>query len=176
LAPVYFDTSVFFAIFKREPAAKQVRELLVELQRQRVRIYTSIITIQEISVGAFRRGRPADTNYERVGKLARIQSITREIALTAAKLEAAIIDARKPDIAPPEGGLNRRRKWDCFHVATAMTLGCRTFYALDTALEAQWPRFGVPMAISRPRPVAPAFDFMAPVIERKTEAAAPEES
>jgi hypothetical protein len=65
--------------------------------------------------------------------LARIQTITREIALTAARLEADLIKKMKPgDLSDEQRiGQNRRRKWDCFHIATALELNCRYLYALD---------------------------------------------
>ncbi len=88
----YFDTSVFLAIFNGEANGPAIRALLRELKRDKVKIYTSIITIQEVSVLSFRAGQIYDDNHARVNKLARIQTITREIALTAAKLEANVID------------------------------------------------------------------------------------
>ena len=42
-------------------------------------------------------------------------------------LEAQLIDQTKAKDRED----NKRRKWDCFHIATAMVLGCRTLYALD---------------------------------------------
>jgi predicted nucleic acid-binding protein len=126
----YFDTSVFLAIFNKEPTGPQIRSLLRELKRDKVRIYTSIIRVQEVSVLSFRKGRVADDNYIKLGKLARIESITKEIALTAAKIEAQLIDA----LPVRDQDENRRRKWDCFHIATAMHLGCGTLYAEDPKL------------------------------------------
>jgi predicted nucleic acid-binding protein len=45
--PVYFDSSVFLAIFMGSDPA--IKALLKELKRDKIRIYTSIITIQEVS-------------------------------------------------------------------------------------------------------------------------------
>jgi len=57
VAGVYFDTSVFISIFKPEKdRAAHVRALLRELKRQKVKIHTSIITVQEASVVAYKRG------------------------------------------------------------------------------------------------------------------------
>ncbi len=127
---VYFDTSVFLAIFNGEQMAEDIRQLLRELKNERVRIYTSIITIQEVSVAAFRRRGSSDDNHAKVGKLARVASITKEIALSAAKLEAQLLDlqlqSEKEKISE-----NRRRKWDCFHIATALAQSCDILYALD---------------------------------------------
>jgi predicted nucleic acid-binding protein len=143
--PVYFDSSVFLAIFVGSDP--QIKELLKELRRDKIRIYTSIVTIQEVSVQTFRKGFSASDNYTKVNKLARIQGITKEIALTAAKLEAQIID----QTAPKEREDNKRRKWDCFHVATAMELGCRTLYASDEKLLKRKTQFGLAgMDFSKP--------------------------
>jgi len=71
--------------------------------------------------------------------MARIQTITREIALTAAKLEAQTIDLT-PQKDQTE---NRRRKWDCFHIATAMTLGCSALYTTDQAMLARQARLSI---------------------------------
>ncbi len=88
---VYFDTSVFLAIFKGEPEAKEIRQLFRELKSERIRAYTSIITIEEVSVLSFRYGTVASDNYSKVSRLARIVGITKETALTAAKFEAQLI-------------------------------------------------------------------------------------
>ena len=152
MSSVYFDTSVFLAIFNKEPSGPQIKALLRELRRDRIRIYTSIITIEEVSVLSFRKGTRADDNYIKVGKLARIETITREIALTAAKIEAQLID-----LTPTKDqDDNRRRKWDCFHIATAMCLGCGTLYAEDSKLLRRKSQLSITnMDFSLPRPKAP---------------------
>lgn len=129
--PVYFETSVFLEIgSKRSKHAKHIRALLKELKAQRVRIYTSVITVQEVSVLSYRRGKLARDDYGRISEFARIYGVTKDIALTAAKREAEIKD---------NGGIsdqddNRRRKWDCFHIATAQQLNCEAFYTTDQKL------------------------------------------
>ena len=129
----YFDTSVFLAILNGEPTATSIRALLRELKQEKARIYTSIITVQEASVQVFRAGGRADEMHAQIAKLARIQTITREVSLTAARLEAEIIGKMRPqDLTDEERiGQNRRRKWDCFHIATAIELGCTHLYTLD---------------------------------------------
>jgi predicted nucleic acid-binding protein len=108
--PVYFDTSVFLEIgAKGSKHAKNIRALLKELKAEKARIYTSIITIQEVAVLSYRRGKLARDDYGRVSEFARIVTISKEIALTAAKREAEIKDDAKSDVED-----NRRRKWDCF--------------------------------------------------------------
>jgi predicted nucleic acid-binding protein len=53
---VYFDTSVFIELAnKKSPIAKELKGLLKELIEKKVRIYTSIITVQEMSVALYRR-------------------------------------------------------------------------------------------------------------------------
>lgn len=133
MADCYFDTSIFLAILNGEPSAVSIRALLRELKRERARIYTSIITVQEVSVQAFRGGGRADALCAEISKLARIQTVTREIAMTAARLEADLIQKMKPTDLTEEQriGQNRRRKWDCFHIATALELSCGQLYSLD---------------------------------------------
>jgi predicted nucleic acid-binding protein len=125
--PVYFDSSVFLSIFMGESSGTSIKQLLKELARDKTKIYTSIITIQEVSVHSFRTGVRQTDNYSKVSKLARVHGITKEMALNAAKFEAQLID-RTPAKDRED---NKRRKWDCFHIATALELGCRTFYATD---------------------------------------------
>jgi predicted nucleic acid-binding protein len=146
--PVYFDSSVFLAIFMGEASGLSIKELLKELRRDKIRIYTSIVTIQEVSVQTFRKRAAAADNYTKVNKLARIHGITKEIALTAAKLEAQILDEMKPK----DREENRQRKWDCFHLATAMELGCRTFYGLDDKQLARGRRFCAGVWFGKPVP------------------------
>jgi len=147
--PVYFDSSVFLAIFMGEASGPAIKELLKELRRDKIRIYTSIITIQEVSVQPFRKGAATTDNYSKVSKLARIEGITKDIAIEAARLEARIIDRSK--VKDRED--NKRRKWDCFHIATAIALGCRTFYALDEKALKRGQQLGLTsMAFGKPEP------------------------
>lgn len=124
---VYFDSTIFLAIFAGLGKGSDLRALLRELKRDKVKIYTSIITVQEVSVATFRKGSVVSDNYSKVDKLARIVGINKDIALTAAKYEAHIID----QTSRGDQEDNKRRKWDCFHIATAMDLKCSTLYTLD---------------------------------------------
>jgi hypothetical protein len=79
--------------------------------------------------------------------------------LEAARLEAQIIDQTK--VRDRED--NKRRKWDCFHIATALALGCPTFFALDerllnrgTQLNITSAAFGKP--VPRSLPIFPGTD------------------
>jgi len=146
--PVYFDSSVFLAIFMGEASGPSIKALLKELRRDKAKIYTSIVTIQEVSVQAFRKGTIAADNYTKVSRLARIHGINKEIALTAAKLEAQVLDAMKAK----DREENKQRKWDCFHLATAIELGCRTFYALDGRLLNRGRQFCAGMGFAKPAP------------------------
>lgn len=135
---VYFDSSVFLAVLKGDPAAMDIRGLVVELQRERARIVTSALTLQEISVRASQRGTQKQYS-ELVTAMARIFSVERDVALLAARLEGEILrlsrDGRK-------GEDNPRRKWDCFHLATAMRLRCGRFYTTDKRLIGKQQVFG----------------------------------
>ena len=157
---VYFDTSVFFAIFKGEPAAKEIELLMNELKQERIRIYTSIITVQEVSVLAFRHGGSGNDNHAKVSNLARIIGITKEIALAAAKLEARMIDSSRPRSGGEKIAENRRRKWDCFHIATALDRKCGALYALDEELLKKKDRLDVgDLQFLTPRAVKPPLPF-----------------
>jgi predicted nucleic acid-binding protein len=164
--PVYFDSSVFLAIFMGEASGQSIKELLKELRRDKIRIYTSIVTIQEVSVQTFRKRAIAADNYTKVNKLARIHGITKEIAITAAKLEAQILD----DTKPKDREENKQRKWDCFHLAAAMELGCRTFYSLDDKQLARGRRFCAGVWFGKPAPKNLSLPlFPEPEIEGRTD-------
>ena len=157
-SPVYFDTSVFLAILKPETTAKQIRALIKELEDENVRIYTSILTVQEVSVLGFRRGTVAKDNLTRIGKLARVVGISPDIALTAAKLEAQISDeARESDKARSE---KQRRKWDCFHIATAQVYKCSVLFAEDKQMHKRQPQLGLAsLKIIAPRAKSDTLGF-----------------
>src|SRR5690349_8234309 len=129
---VYFDSSVFLAVLNGESVASEVRELLKDLQREKIKIYTSIVTVQEVSVDCYRAGTAVRDHHGQVKKLARIEGITRDVALTAAKLEAQALDTYKNRDEKSED--NKRRKWDCFHIATAQHLKCSRLYSLDDGM------------------------------------------
>ena len=97
MASVYFDSSVFLAIIGNEKSAAKIKSLLAELKKKKSRIVTSIVTVQEVSVRVYQRGTIARDNHGMVSKLARILAIDKEIALTAAKYEAHLLDAFKPE-------------------------------------------------------------------------------
>lgn len=149
---VYFDSSVFLAIFKGEPNGKEIRSLLRELRKDKIRIQTSIITIQEVSVLSFRRGGVATDNHAKVEKLARIQGLSRDMSVAAARLEAQIIDSASKNSGQIKEE-NKRRKWDCFHIATALDLKCRTLYTCDPGMLNMKRRLGITgMDFARPQP------------------------
>jgi predicted nucleic acid-binding protein len=132
-APVYFDTSVFIDMFaKKSKHTDAIRELLQELKQNKVRIYTSILTVQEISVLSFRRGTVVKDNHAEIAKLARIWGLDKEIALTAAKREAEIRDLNHENSGESE--MKQKRRWDCIHIATAQVLQCSHLYTTDTRL------------------------------------------
>jgi predicted nucleic acid-binding protein len=141
MRPVYFDTSVFISLFKPEPNVAAIRELLKQLQTDKIRLYTSMITVQEVSVLTHRRGSVARDNFARVSRLARIVNLNKDISITAAKLEAFISDDAKE--SESERKLKYRRKWDCFHIATAQFYACSTLYTNDTSLIGRRGQFGI---------------------------------
>ena len=153
MASVYFDSSVFIAILAGEESAKDVKLLLRELKRTKIRVITSIITIQEVSVTSYKKGTPAKDHHAAVNKLARIEGIDRDIALTAAKFEAQILDAGKKPTKSEIETDNKRRKWDCFHMATAVVKGCDALYSMDDGMLKRKEQFAIPgIAFLYPRP------------------------
>lgn len=157
--PVYFDTSIFLEIgAKGSKHAKNIRALLKDLKAEKARIYTSIITIQEVSVLSYRRGKLARDDYGRVSEFARIVGISKDVALTAAKREAEIKDDGKRNIED-----NRRRKWDCFHIATAQQHNCSVLYTTDKRLLNRQKQLGIAdVKFSLPLPIGtPELDFSA---------------
>jgi predicted nucleic acid-binding protein len=145
---VYFDTSIFVQMAaRRSKHAKNIRLLMKELKTEKARIYTSILTVQELSVATHRRGAIARDIHGDILKIAKIITMTKEIALTAGKREAELKDLagfaeEKPEKKheSEEEKLericeNRRRKWDCFHIATAQLHNCGTVYSTDRDLK-----------------------------------------
>jgi len=149
---VYFDSSVFLSILNGDSDANKVRDLLAELQEEKIRIYTSIITVQEVSVDAFKDGTVAKDNHAQVKRLARIEGITRDVAITAAKLEAQIVDGYKDPTEKKAD--NKRRKWDCFHIATAQCLECAWLYSFDVGMLNRESRLKIKkLRFSKPAPL-----------------------
>lgn len=154
---VYLDTSVFIEMgAKRSKYASNIRLLLKELQDKKTRIYTSILTVQELSVAVHRRGVATRDTVGDIRSIARVYTMTKDVALTAAKREAELKDlsedneskrdTRKPLTREQEIERvceNRRRKWDCFHIATAQVLECSTLYSTDKKLQKRQSQLGI---------------------------------
>jgi len=163
---VYFDTSVFLAILKPESTAKQIRALIKELEDQNVKIFTSILTVQEASVLTFRRGTAVKDNFTRIGKLAKIVGINPEVALTAAKFEASISDNSTESEADREE--KKRRKWDCFHIATSQVYKCSVVYAEDKRMQKRQAQLGLSgIKIILPRASGEQLPLLQQVAEAK---------
>lgn len=141
---------------RRSKYAPLIRTLLKDLQDHKARIYTSAITVQELSVASHRRGAVARDTVGDVRSIARVYTVTKEVAITAAKREAEIKDIteseeRKRSTHKPltrEQEIervceNRRRKWDCFHIATAQVLGCTQMYSTDDKLQRRQKQLGL---------------------------------
>jgi hypothetical protein len=55
---------------------------------------------------------------------------------------------------------NRRRKWDCFHIATAQYLGCSVLYTTDEKLAKRQKQLGLAdIRILPPRPANLTLDL-----------------
>jgi predicted nucleic acid-binding protein len=162
MTPVYFDTSVFLAILAGQPEATKVKGLLAELKADKIRIYTSILTVQEASVSSFMHGNMFADPHTKIARMARIKGVTREIAMTAAKYEANVITLAKKATAKSEHEKiedNRRRKFDCFHLATAVAIGCSNFYAFDKKYDGRCKDLGIAIRVLEPEPKKPTLPF-----------------
>jgi predicted nucleic acid-binding protein len=150
---VYLDTSIFLEMGgKNLKLKRRIRELLEELSEEKVRLYTSIITVQEMAVATHRMGAVAKDTYADINSIARIYTVTKEVAVTAAKREAELKDIAEKDRgkkADTEDAKldriceNRRRKWDCFHLATAQLIGCAELYTTDIKLQKRPEQLGI---------------------------------
>lgn len=92
----------------------------------------------------------------------RLSGVTKEVALTAAKYEAAVIAQAKKSAAKSDKDRvedNRRRKFDCFHLATAVALNCGVFYAFDDKFSTKCATCGISLAVRRPEPKKPGLPF-----------------
>lgn len=155
--PIYIDSSIFLEMgSKKSKHKKPIRQLIEDCQADKTKIYTSIITVQEVSVAVYQRGALAKDTYGDISAIARVYEINKEIALTAAKNEAALRDIalkesakRNPNKPETEEEKlericeNRRRKWDCFHLATAQFLGCPYLYSTDEKLQKRPAQLGI---------------------------------
>jgi len=167
MEPGYFDSSVFLAIFNGDPTwGPQIKSLLREMRQEKDRVHTSIVTVQEVSVlsyvalGAKQLARASDKvtgdeNYVKVDRIARIHGITRDVALLAAKLEAMMRLRMQTMTKEQKAALSPRRKWDCFHIATALEMNCRCVYTLDHGMikckELIAPAYSLDFTEPRPR-------------------------
>lgn len=119
-----------------------------------------------VSVSSFMHGGVVTDNHTKVAKLARIKGITKEIALTAAKYEAAVIHQAKKTASKSEKERiedNRRRKFDCFRLATAVALDCSVFYAFDDKFAGKCATCGIGLLVLPPEPKRPPLPFAAPI-------------
>jgi pentatricopeptide repeat protein len=159
-SPAYFDTSVLIEATAKNGKVDEVRALLRELRSDKVRIYTSIITVQEASVLAFRHGGDGMDLHGEISNLARIVGVTRDIAVEAARMEAQIRDHCKEN--PEESESKQRRRWDCFHLASAVVLGCRHFYTTDRHFATRKSQLGLTsLTILKPISRVPTLPFSA---------------
>lgn len=180
--PAYFETSIFIEM--ATPRSKQkprIRELLADFTDRRVHVYTSILTVQEMAVASYRRGTVALDIYGLIRSIARIYNLTKDTALTAAKIEAQLKDiadaeASKRDKSKPltvqqqidQACENRRRKWDCFHIATALVLECDVMYSTDVKLQRRPKQLGLKDLKIIPPPEALKI-IRGPLIDAMTE-------
>jgi predicted nucleic acid-binding protein len=126
---VYFDSSIFLAVLGLESSAGEIRNLLAELSQSRTKIYTSIITVAECCVGSIKADGDPNRALELIYEIAKVQSVTESIAVATARIEAQMIKSTatlKKDVIARRG-----RRWDCFHMATALEMQCSVLYSTD---------------------------------------------
>ena len=174
----YLDTSIFLDMGgKNLKLKKRIRELLEELSEEKVRLYTSIITVQELAVATHRMGAVARDTYADINSIARIYTVTKEVAMTAAKREAELKDLSEKESSKrgrkqaetDEQRLdriceNRRRKWDCFHLATAQLIGCAELYTTDNKLQKRPEQLGI-KSLTALTPDTPIKYIRGPLLE-----------
>ena len=148
MARVYFDSTLFLSILANEPTANSVRQLLTELGNSRTGIYTSILTIAECCVGSLRANGDPNKPLELIYDIAKVQSITEDIAISTARIEAKMILLCPPGEKEPTK--RRRRRWDCFHMATALDLKCTALYSFDEDYGKMAEQCGLPILCSYP--------------------------
>jgi predicted nucleic acid-binding protein len=167
LESVYLESSVFLAVINGESNGPEIRALMKELKIARIRIYTCIITVQEIAVLSYRRGSIADDPSGKLHKMARVVGITKDMALTAAKLEAQLKDIGKAPKQADQIAENRRRKWDCFHIAAAMCLKCKTVYSSDEGFLKRKGQLGLSIEFSRPMPTTGSLELVEVMVKKE---------
>jgi predicted nucleic acid-binding protein len=127
----YFDSMLWLAILADEATAGDVTTLAQEIKSEKGgRVLTSIMTLTEISVRAYRDD-PARVpeGIELVSSVAAICNVSREIALLTAEIEARFM---KTVWAGADG--SRKRRWDALHLATAAAYDADVFYTYDRGL------------------------------------------
>jgi hypothetical protein len=80
--------------------------------------------------------------------------MNKEIALGAAKPEAFIADDANENES--QRGIKQRRKWDCFHVATAQFYRCSELYTADAGMLNRGQQLAInDIEFSKPEPRSP---------------------
>jgi predicted nucleic acid-binding protein len=127
----YFDSMLWLAILADEATAGDVTTLAQEIKSEKGgRVLTSIMTLTEISVRAY-RDEPArvQEGIELVSSVAAICSVSREIALLTAEIEARFMTT----VWSGADG-SRKRRWDALHLATAVAYDADVFFTYDRGL------------------------------------------
>ena len=117
------------------------------------------VTVQEVSVADFLSGAGSIERHAMIERGARIHGITRDIALQAAKLEAGIVSKMRTESRDVQRRVSQRRKFDCFHLATALEVNCSRVYTLDQGFQATKSYLELPrwLAVTTPAPRNPGL-------------------
>ena len=86
----YADSNVWIAILQGESLSGDIREYFREVRQARKELITSVLTLHEISIRAFRKGQFArvDEYFLKVNTIAQVMQFTPDITKTSARLEA----------------------------------------------------------------------------------------
>jgi hypothetical protein len=92
--------------------------------------------------------------------MAKIWGIDKAIALTTAKREAEIRDLFKLGKSGVEEEMKHRRRWDCFHIATAQVRECSRLYTTDDGMMKRKGQLHIPdLQILSPSPSEGTLPF-----------------
>ena len=121
---IALDTNIFISAFnEKSPKNKQTRELLDQIQNDSIKVFISVILLEEFFVRVYKLKQEAETDtfldFIALGGLCTIIDTNKPIALLAAKLRAQYPSLRAPD---------------AIHLASAIESGARIFITTDRRL------------------------------------------
>ena len=121
---IALDTNIFISAFnEKSPKNKQTRELLDQIQNDSIKVFISVILLEEFFVRIYKQKQETETDtfldFIALGGLCTIVDTNKQIALLAAKLRAQYPSLRAPD---------------AIHLASAIESGVKIFFTTDRRL------------------------------------------